>query len=128
MVVVQVSALCNGPSLDVRFTYDARTPASDFSRTLSVRTPPEAEAPVDVFMPVYYAGADLPNPRAYRFSGIDIPASRTSCVQGLFRFREPSRHKLLLEAVLPRNWRDLSLFQSLEVAEHPRTYAGGVSR
>jgi hypothetical protein len=127
MVVLQVSPDCNSNPLDVRFAYDAG-PSSDFSRTLSVRPTGGAGAPVEVFMPVYYAGADLPDPRAYRFSGVDVPAARTSCVQGLFRLRAPSKNGLLLETVLPPDWRALSLYQSLEAVEHARTYAGGLPR
>jgi hypothetical protein len=123
MVVVQVSQVCGAESLDLRFTYDAR-PSSDFSRTVSVRRPHTGEAPVEVFMPVYYAGADLTDPHAYKFAGIDVPTAQASCVEGLFRLRDPSRQRLLLEAVLPLNWRDLSLFQSLDAMERPRTYAG----
>jgi hypothetical protein len=78
-------------------------------------------------MPVYYTGVDLSDPQAYRFAGVDVPSPRTSCVQGIYRLRDSSRHRLLLEAVLPAQWRQLSLYQSIEAVERAHVYAGGSS-
>jgi hypothetical protein len=126
MVVLQVSAHCGPGPLEVRFTYAAR-PSTDFSRTIDVRPPGDQNAPVEVFMPVYYTGVDLSDPQAYRFAGVDVPSPRTSCVQGIYRLRDSSRHRLLLEAVLPAQWRQLSLYQSIEAVERAHVYAGGSS-
>jgi len=86
------------PAVTFRYGPPAR---KDFSRTF---TPPRelSRDPTRIFMPVYDG-----------FDRIDFSDLRPGCLGGVYRLRDPGQFPLLLEVMLPPDWRQRPLYQQL---------------
>jgi hypothetical protein len=125
MVVARVaSAGCHYDALSLTFRYAAKTQESDFTRTLTVPVPRDRDRYVDVFMPALYTGGGNPQPDLLALAGVDVPDDQQACVQSLSRFQNPDAFPLLLEAVLPAEWQQLTRHQTIRAFEDPVVYSG----
>ena len=86
------------PAVAFRYGPPAR---KDFSRTFTP-TPDRSRDPTRIFMPVYDG-----------FDRIDFSDLRPGCLGGVYRLRDPGQFPLLLEVMLPPDWRQRPLYQRL---------------
>jgi hypothetical protein len=113
MLVAEVSS--NGCPVDrssLTFRYRAKTPSVDFTRTYDVDVPPTGQS-TKVYFPVYETGPASPDSESLSFGGVEVPASELGCLKRVSRFSEPDGFPLLVPAVLPSDWRQMPLHQTL---------------
>jgi len=119
MLVADVSAVgCPAERPVLTFSYQSQDPAVDFTRRYAVAVPADGQI-VKVYFPIYETGASSPDPALLAFGGLDVDETELPCVKRIGRFVEPDAFPLLLPAVLPANWRDLPLHQTLRGWETP---------
>jgi hypothetical protein len=116
-------------NMTVRYTPSA----IDFSRSIDVAIPDRPEERVRVLVPVYGPAAARGQPQ-FRLAGLELPAHQAPCLQQVSALRDPNRLPLLMDAVLPPDWRNHKLYETVAGWEsgservRPKTYtvpAGG---
>ena len=118
MFVAEISDRgCPAERMSLTFRYQAKDSAVDFSRTYELVVPPEGQ-PTKVYFPAFETGLASPDPELLAFGGIAVPPSALPCLQRVSRFREPDTFPLLLPFVVPYNWQQLPLHQTLSGFEH----------
>jgi hypothetical protein len=97
-----------GPqAIPVNFTFEANHPNFQFDRTMTVPSaPPGTTGPTRMYYPVCY-GPET------RFTGFSLPASASGRLKGAFRLNDLGDEAILLNAVVPPNWKDLRKYQTL---------------
>jgi hypothetical protein len=100
---------CAAIDLPVTATYDAKTPANDFS--FVTRVPIRQEGPTVDFVPAYSNGTWS------RFAGFSLPAGYDACLKSVSVIDDTSRMPLLVGLRLSPEWRSTSLFQRLAKLE-----------
>ena len=97
-----------GPeSIPVSFTFQAQHPNFQFDRTMTVPPSPEtATAPTRLYYPVYY-GAEC------RFTGFTLPSAEAGRFRGAYRLNDLGAQAILLNAIVPPDWKDARRHQSL---------------
>jgi hypothetical protein len=108
---------CDYDSVDATIAYSASALPLDFSRVVHVPIPQRADEVTRVFVTGYGPPADPRGPQ-YEFIGLEVPASKTGCVRRFSRIRETST-RLLVDAVLPPDWRSAHLYQTIAAWEPP---------
>lgn len=97
-----------GPeSIPVSFTFEAQHPNFQFDRNMTV--PPSATtsaSPTRIYYPVYY-GAEC------RFTGFSLPSAETERFRGAYRLNDLGKQAILLNAVVPPDWKDARKYQAL---------------
>lgn len=94
-------------AVPVNFTYEAVHPNFRFDRTMTVPpAPPGTSGPTRIYYPVYY-GPET------RFTGFSVPTSESGRFKGAFRINDLGNEAILLNAVVPPNWKQLKKYQTL---------------
>jgi hypothetical protein len=102
----EVLVLAFGPGetpVDVDFTYEADEPNFQFDRRMTVPAAPGVGV-THLYYPVYFGDEA-------RFQGFSLPASARERIQACYRLTDLTKARILLNAVLPPNWRDLPRYQ-----------------
>lgn len=81
----------------------------DWSRSLAVAPPQHGAGRVQLFFPAWD-----------RFSGIELPTTQAACLHSLRRVKDPSRHPILMTALVPS---ERPLYQRLEALEGDGFYS-----
>jgi hypothetical protein len=96
-----------GPeSMPVSFTFEAQHPNFQFDRVMTVPPTETASAPTRMYYPVYY-GAEC------RFTGFTLPGAGAGRFRGAYRLNDPGQQTILLNAVVPPDWKDARKYQHL---------------
>ncbi len=97
-----------GPvAVPVDFTYEANHPNFQFDRTMTVPpAPPGTSGPTRIYYPVYY-GPET------RFTGFSMPTAAAGRFKGAFRLNDLGDETILLNAVVPPDWKSLKKYQTL---------------
>jgi hypothetical protein len=103
---------CDVDQLPLTFRYEAVAPLVNFSRDVMAEVP-LAGASTLVVAPVYTPGRKSAIGDARRFVGVEVPAEHQNCIRSISRFAHPERFPLLLDAMLPPDWRSRRLFETL---------------
>ncbi len=104
---------CTRQLAPVIFRYTTKPGYPDWSQRFVVPVP-QADAPFRLFFPVYSsAGAS--------FAGLELMDSDRGCITAVRRVRDLDRTPLLLNLMLPPDWRQMNLYQTLTDWERPRT-------
>ncbi len=94
-------------AVSVDFTYEATHPNFQFDRTMKVPpAPPGNSGPTRIYYPVYY-GPET------RFTGFSMPTTAAGRFKGAFRLNDLGKEAILLNAVVPPNWKQLKKYQTL---------------
>jgi hypothetical protein len=116
---------CEALRLPVTLRYDAPFPRGDFSRTMSIRMPLEANADVQLLAPVFYRyrlESDVNDFTdrwsAYQFRGFEIDARDSDCLASAERVVETKDFPLLLSATLAPKWRSAQWYATLGIIEN----------
>lgn len=105
--VLVLEFLPGASPVPVSFTYEAQEANFRFDRTMIVPAgKPGTSTPTKLYYPVYY-GQDC------RFTGFTIPTAESSRFHGAFRLNDLQGQTLLLNAVVPADWKDFPRYQSL---------------
>lgn len=109
MLVVELAAGCASSDMVVHVRYQRiGLEDIDFSRDVSMTSP--AHGSTRAFVPVY--SLETADGRTSRFAGVDVPAAALRCVR-LSRARAAEKMPLLLDAMLPDDWRSQPIYRRL---------------
>jgi hypothetical protein len=113
--VVDFGSRCDAFKFDATFRYRSSDQIDDFSRTIQVRPPLEAEAIQRVFFPAYFyrPKAEAPYRSAFGLAGLEVPSSAATCVSALWRVRDARDLPLLLDLNLPPRWESATLYHTI---------------
>jgi hypothetical protein len=92
------------------------------SHQIQVPVPGLHDAPTRLFFPVFSLGARYAGPRGLAFAGVEVPIAQRGCIVTVERFKEPDRFPLLLEVIMPPQWRDGRRYQTVRAFEMPDSH------
>jgi hypothetical protein len=102
---------CAQPLAPITFRYETASGYTDLSQRIYVPVP-QNDAPFRLFFPAYYSAGQ-------HFVGLEVTDRDEGCVAAVRRIERIDRTPILLNLLLPPDWREMKLYQTLTDWERP---------